>query len=348
MNWLVTGGAGFIGSNFIRLMLTTQPSVRIVNLDGLTYSGRRENLAEFEAHPRYGFVHGDICDRERVEEAVSLAGEPVEAIIHFAAESHVDRSIADATAFIRTNVQGTQVLLDAARRHKIGRFLHVSTDEVYGSLGKEGRFTEATPLAPNSPYAASKSASDLLVRAAVHTHGLPAIITRASNNYGPFQFPEKLIPLAIGNARADRAIPMYGSGANVRNWIYVDDHCRGILAALERGEPGAVYNLGGDEELDNKSLLEQILRLLGKPASLIQSVPDRPGHDFRYSLDSTRARQELGWAPEVPLEEGLRQTVAWYRNHEDWLASVRDAPYQEYYQRQYETKGIEPRKATAL
>lgn len=333
--WLVTGGAGFIGSNFIRLALETDPGLRIVNLDALTYSGRRENLADLEPNPRYCFVHGDICDRERVAAALTFDGGQAEAIVHFAAESHVDRSIHDADAFIRTNVQGTQGLLDAARRLKLARFLHVSTDEVYGSLGKTGRFTEESPLAPNSPYAASKTASDLLVRAAVHTHGLPAIITRASNNYGPFQFPEKLIPLAIANAKADQFIPMYGQGENVRNWIYVDDHGRGILAALERGQPGAVYNLGGDEELDNKTLLHQILRLLGKPVSLIRSVADRPGHDFRYSLDSSKARRELGWAPQVGLEEGLPRTVAWYDANGDWLASVRDRQYEDYYRRQY-------------
>ncbi|HUX66478.1 MAG TPA: dTDP-glucose 4,6-dehydratase [Terriglobales bacterium] len=335
MQWLVTGGAGFIGSSFIRLALAAHPELRIVNLDALTYSGRRETLADLEGRPGYAFLHGDICDGEAVEAALKLAGDPPQAIVHFAAESHVDRSIADASAFIRTNVQGTQMLLDAARRHGVARFLHVSTDEVYGSLGREGRFTEQTPLAPNSPYAASKAASDLLVRAAVHTHGLPAIITRASNNFGPYQFPEKLIPLAISNASADRPIPMYGKGENVRNWIYVDDHCRGILAALERGQPGGVYNLGGDAELDNKTLLESILGLLGKPASLIQSVADRPGHDFRYSLDSTLARRELGWAPQVELAAGLRRTVAWYGEHAAWLASVRDGHFENYYQRQY-------------
>ncbi|MGH9482995.1 MAG: dTDP-glucose 4,6-dehydratase, partial [Terriglobales bacterium] len=333
--WLVTGGAGFIGSNFIRVALAAVPEVRIVNLDALTYSGRRENLADLESDPRYRFVHGDICDRERVAAALELDGVRAQAIVHFAAESHVDRSIQDADAFIRTNVQGTQTLLDAARRLKLPRFMHVSTDEVYGSLGQTGRFTEASPLAPNSPYAASKTAADLLVRAAIHTHGLAAIITRASNNYGPYQFPEKLIPLAIANAKADQPIPMYGRGENVRNWIYVDDHCRGILAALERGEPGAVYNLGGDDELDNRSLLHQILGLLGKPATLIRSVPDRPGHDFRYALDSSRARHELGWAPQVALAQGLPRTVAWYEENAAWLASVRDRSYQDYYRRQY-------------
>lgn len=335
MRWLVTGGAGFIGSNFIRVALATMPGVRIVNLDALAYSGRRENLADLEANSRYRFVHGDICRREAVEAALSQMEEPADAIVHFAAESHVDRSIEDASAFIRTNVQGTQTLLDAARLHKVTRFLHVSTDEVYGSLGATGRFSEATPLAPNSPYAASKAASDMLVRAAVHTHRLDAVITRASNNYGPYQFPEKLIPLTIGNAAANQPIPMYGRGENVRNWIHVEDHCRGVIAALTRGRCGAVYNLGGDEELDNRSLIERILGLMGRPVTLIRSVADRPGHDFRYSLDSACARRELGWAPQIPLSRGLRETVAWYQAHPDWIAGTRDAQYRDYYRRQY-------------
>jgi len=338
-HWLVTGGAGFIGSNFIRVALATDPELRIVNLDALTYSGRRENLADLESNPRYGFVHGDICHREQVTAALTLHGRSTDAIVHFAAESHVDRSIDDATAFIRTNVQGTQNLLDTARQVRVKRFLHVSTDEVYGSLGPTGRFTEETPLAPNSPYAASKAASDLLVRAAHHTHGLAAVITRSSNNYGPFQFPEKLIPLAIGNATSNQPIPLYGKGDNVRNWIYVDDHCRGIMAAVAEGRPGEVYNIGGDEELDNRTLLLRLLHLLGKPVDLIRSVPDRLGHDFRYSLDSTRARRALNWTPRVPLEQGLQLTVDWYRAHADWLASVRDRTYRDYYQRQYAPKG---------
>lgn len=333
MKWLVTGGAGFIGSNFLRVALAAEPRLELVNLDALTYSGRRENLTELDGSPRHRFVHGDICDAVKLDEVLAAGG--FDAIVHFAAESHVDRSINDASAFIRTNVQGTQTLLDAARRHRLARFLHVSTDEVYGSLGATGRFTEETPLAPNSPYAASKAASDLLVRAAVHTHGLPAVITRASNNYGPRQFPEKLIPLVLSNAGADQPVPMYGKGENVRNWIHVDDHCRGILAAVQRGAAGAVYNLGGDDELDNKTLIRTLLDLLGKPHSLIQSVPDRLGHDFRYSLDSTRARRELGWKPQLPLDAGLRATVAWYRDNSAWLASVRDPAYRDYYQRQY-------------
>ena len=308
--WLVTGGAGFIGSHFLRLALRERPEVACLNFDALTYSGRRENCAALEGDPRYRFTQGDVSDQRQVEAAVREYRP--EAVIHFAAESHVDRSIADAGAFVRTNVLGTQCLLDAARQFGVGRFLHVSTDEVYGSLGAEGRFTEQSGLAPNSPYAASKAASDLLVRAAAHTHGLAAIITRASNNYGPGQYPEKLIPVAITRAAADQPVPMYGRGENVRNWIHVEDHCRGVLAALERGQPGCVYNLGGDDELDNRTLLLRILELMGKPASLIQPVADRPGHDFRYALDSSRARRELGWAPAIALERGLRETIGWY------------------------------------
>jgi len=331
VKWLVTGGAGFIGSNFIRLALNTRAELEIVNLDALTYSGRRENLADWEASRRYRFAHGDIADAAAVDAAMAEA----EVVVHFAAESHVDRSISDASSFIRTNVQGTQTLLDAARRHKIRRFLHVSTDEVYGSLGPTGRFTEETPLAPNSPYAASKAASDLLVRAAIHTHGLPAVITRASNNYGPWQFPEKLIPLAICNAAAGQSIPLYGRGENVRNWIHVEDHARGILAAIERGADGEVYNLGGDDEIDNRHLLEELLAIMGKPAELIQPVADRLGHDFRYSLDSTKARGELGWAPAIPFPRGLRATVEWYATHPEWIALARDREYHLYYERQY-------------
>lgn len=341
--WLVTGGAGFIGSNFIRLALEHEPEVRLVNLDALTYSGRRENLADFEGRGSYGFVQGDIAVAADVEAALGQLEGSVDAIIHFAAESHVDRSITDAGAFIHTNVQGTQTLLDAARRHLVGRFLHVSTDEVYGSLGHEGSFREDSALAPNSPYAASKAASDLLVRAAVHTHGLPAVITRASNNYGPYQFPEKLIPLAIGNAAGNRSIPLYGRGENVRNWLHVHDHCRGILAALSRGQDGGVYNLGGDDELDNRTLLHTLLDLMGKPHSLIRSVADRPGHDFRYSLDSGRARRELGWEPQVRLADGLRATVDWYLQNSAWLANVRDRHYQDYYERQYAPLAEQPR-----
>jgi len=337
MQWLVTGGAGFIGTSFIRLALASRPNLSIVNLDNLTYAGHRQNLSDLEGGGRYQFLQGDICDPSQVECAVALAGGRPAAIVNIAAESHVDRSIASASECVRTNVLGTQVLLDAARTCSASRFLQVSTDEVYGSLGPTGSFHERSPLAPNSPYAASKAAAEMLVRAAVHTHGVPAIITRGSNNYGPFQMPEKLIPLAISNAEADQPIPLYGTGANIRNWIYVEDHCRGIMAALERGQPGEVYNLGGPDEIENRALLARILSLLGKPASLIRPVPDRPGHDFRYSLDSTRAHAELGWTPEVALAEGLARTIAWYRAHPAWTTQARDSHFTTYYRAQYPT-----------
>ena len=328
---IITGGAGFIGSNFIRYLLGLRGDVSIVNLDKLTYAGNPENLADFEAHPRYRFVHGDICDRELLDSLLPGA----DAVVHFAAESHVDRSILSADEFIRTNVLGTQTLLDAARRLGLRRFLHVSTDEVYGSLGSSGRFTEASPLAPNSPYAASKAASDLLARAAFHTHAQPVVVSRCTNNYGPYQFPEKLIPLALANALAGLPVPVYGRGENVRNWIYVEDHCAGLLLALERGQPGAVYNFGSDDELDNLSLIRRILARLGQPETLIRFVADRPGHDFRYSLDSSFARRELGWQPRVSLDEGLERTIAWYRANSAWLERVKDGTFRHYYDRQY-------------
>ncbi|HWG36080.1 MAG TPA: dTDP-glucose 4,6-dehydratase [Terriglobales bacterium] len=337
MQWLVTGGAGFIGTNFIRLALAAHPDLSIVNLDKLTYAGNRQNLADLEGSGRYQFLQGDICLPAHVERAIELAGGRPAAIINIAAESHVDRSITAAGECVRTNVLGTQVLLDAARRCAAQRFLQVSTDEIYGSLGPAGRFHERSPLAPNSPYAASKAAAELLVRAAVHTHGVPAIITRGSNNYGSYQTPEKLIPLAISNADAGQPIPLYGNGANIRNWIFVEDHCRGILAALERGRPGEAYNLGGTDEIENRALLGQILGLMGKPSSLIRPVPDRPGHDFRYSLDSTRAITELGWTPQIGLTEGLARTIAWYRSNPAWTAQSRDSKFAAYYQGQYPT-----------
>ena len=334
MRLLVTGGAGFIGSNFVRHALRVQRDLELTNLDALTYAGNLENLAELEADPRYRFVQGDICDAALVDRL--MAGQ--DAVVHLAAESHVDRSILDAAAFIRTNVQGTQTLLDAARRRQVVRFVHVSTDEVYGSLGAEGKFTEASPLAPNSPYAASKAAAELLARAAFHTHGQPVVITRGSNNYGSYQFPEKFIPLAIANALAGQPVPLYGEGKNVRNWIHVADHCAGIWAALERGRAGAVYNLGGDDEVDNLTLLRRILARLGRDESLIRFVPDRPGHDFRYALDSALARRELGWRPALSLDEGLDRTVAWYRANGAWLERARGGAYRSYYETQYRAR----------
>ncbi len=333
MRWLVTGGCGFIGSNFIRWVLTQHPDVCITNLDALTYAGNPENLVDIADNPRYRFVRGDICDRECV--GAALEPGPVAAILNFAAESHVDRSILDSGPFVRTNVMGTQVLLDAARAHQVPRFLQVSTDEVYGSLGADGLFCETTPLAPNSPYAASKAAADLLVRSYGHTFTLPTIITRCSNNYGPYQFPEKLIPLMVANALSDQPLPVYGDGRQVRDWIHVDDHCRGIFAALTRGKPGEIYNFGGDSERENLQLVQTLLDLVGKPHSLIRFVQDRPGHDRRYAIDFQKARLELGWTPEIRLEAGLASTVEWFRSHQEWTARIRSGAYRQYYEQQY-------------
>jgi len=331
MRYLVTGGAGFIGANFVRFLFEQVPGVQVCNLDALTYAGNPDNLIDLENHGGYRFVMGNICDVPLVDR---LAGE-VDGIIHFAAESHVDRSIENAVEFVRTNVEGTQVLLDAARKHRHRRFVHVSTDEVYGSLGQEGRFSEDSPLQPNSPYAASKAAAECLVRAAFHTHQLPAIITRASNNYGPFQFPEKFIPLAVCNLLADQPIPIYGTGANVRNWIHVADHARGIWAALNSGQAGRVYNLGGDDELSNLEVAHLLLRLLGKDDSFLRFVADRPGHDFRYSLDSSRAHQELAWRPAISFAAGLEAAVRWYCDNPQWIERVRSGAFRQYYERRY-------------
>jgi len=333
---LVTGGCGFIGSNFVRELHATDPGLRIVNFDKLTYAGNLENLADLEGSSRYTFRHGDIADPEAVEAV--LTSESFDGVVNFAAESHVDRSILDSTPFLRTNVVGTQVLLDACRRHKVPRYVQVSTDEVYGSLGETGFFTEETPLAPNSPYSASKASADLLVRAAVHTFGFPGIITRCSNNYGPYQFPEKLIPLFIANALQDQALPVYGEGTNVRDWIHVRDHCRGIEAALRRGEPGEVYNFGGECELRNLDLTKRLLRALGKPETLIRYVADRPGHDHRYAIDCAKARRELGWSPVVTFEEGLKETIAWYLSHQEWTNRIRSGEYRRYYEEQYASR----------
>lgn len=330
---MVTGGCGFIGSNFIRHLLGTDPSLAIVNVDKLTYAGNPENLADIESSPRYAFCRGDICDREYVERL--LAGNKFDAVVNFAAESHVDRSILDSGPFIRTNIVGTQTLLDACRRFEVPRFVQISTDEVYGSLGEEGFFTEETPLAPNSPYSASKAAADLLVRAYHETYGFPAVVTRCSNNYGPYQFPEKLIPLFISNALQGEQLPVYGTGGNVRDWIHVLDHCRGIEAALRNGRPGEVYNFGGRTEMTNLNLTKLLLRLLDRPESLIRFVQDRPGHDLRYAIDCAKAERELGWTPQVPFIDGLQETIAWYREHSDWVARIRSGEYRDYYRTQY-------------
>ncbi len=320
MRLLVTGGAGFIGSNFIRCVLDADPMVTITNLDKLTYAGNLGNLVDVQAKHmgRYSFVRGDICDPKVVAEV--MAG--VDMVIHFAAESHVDRSIHSAVEFIETNVRGTYTLLEAARQANVKRFVHVSTDEVYGALGETGSFTEETPLAPNSPYSASKAGSDMMARAYVHTHGLDVVTTRCSNNYGPYHFPEKLIPLMITNATEGKPLPVYGDGRQVRDWIYVEDHCAGVWAAATKGKKGEVYNFGGHSEVRNIEVVKSILKLMGKPDTLIKYVDDRKGHDFRYSIDCSKAERELGWRPSVRFEEGLKRTIQWYAENEKWWRDV--------------------------
>lgn len=330
---LVTGGCGFIGSNFIRQELSTYPDLTIVNVDKLTYAGNPENLIDLPQKSRYEFQRGDICDREFISSL--LARGNINAVINFAAESHVDRSILDSGPFVQTNIVGTQNLLDCCRIHKIPRYVQVSTDEVYGTLGATGRFTEETPLAPNSPYSSSKASADLLVRAYYHTFGFPAVITRCSNNYGAYQFPEKVIPLFISNALQDQQLPVYGTGSNVRDWIHVLDHCRGIDAALRKGREGEVYNFGGDCELTNLELTHALLEALGKPKTLIKFVADRLGHDLRYAVDSAKSRRELGWSPQVQFKDGLRQTIDWYLANSAWIARIRSGDYLKYYEQQY-------------
>jgi dTDP-glucose 4,6-dehydratase len=331
---LVTGGCGFIGSNFIRYLLHTDPAARVVNLDALTYAGNPANLAELVDDPRYRFVHGDITDREVVRRVI---GDGVRAVLNFAAESHVDRSIHDSGPFVRTNVIGTQVLLDAVKEFKVPRYLQVSTDEVYGSLGATGYFTEQTPLCPNSPYSASKASADLLVHAYHHTFGLPTLITRCSNNYGPYQFPEKVIPLFISNLLRNEPIPLYGDGLNVRDWIHVRDHCRAIDAVWRFGRAGEVYNIGGEAERTNVELCNALLKALDKPTSLIRYVKDRPGHDRRYAIDCSKITRELGWRPQINFEEGLRDTIDWYVKNTAWVEAIRSGEYLNYYKRQYGT-----------
>ncbi len=333
-NVMVTGGAGFIGSNFVRFLLNAHDDVRVINFDSLTYAGNLENLTDVAGDPRYLFVRGDICDRAAVEGVVREHG--IDTIVHFAAESHVDRSILGAAVFVSTNVVGTQVLLDVAREQGIRRFLHVSTDEVYGSLGAEGKFTESTPLHPNSPYAASKASSDLLVLSYHHTFGLPVILTRCSNNYGPYQFPEKLIPLMILNAMTDKPLPVYGDGLQVRDWIHVDDHCRAIEVILRKGTVGEVYNIGGNNEWRNIDIVKLILRVLSKPEALITFVKDRPGHDRRYAMDATKLQNLLGWSPAFSFETGIQQTIRWYVENRGWAERVMTGAYQEYYKVMYE------------
>ena len=336
MRLLITGGAGFIGSNFVHYILKKYPGSRIVNLDKLTYAGNLENLADIGGDSRHEFVHGDICDQDCVRTILSGG---VDAVVNFAAETHVDRSILDSSAFVRTNVEGTRNLLDLCREKKIGRYIQISTDEVYGSLGDEGVFTEDTPIAPNSPYSASKASADLLVRSYCHTHSFPAVITRCSNNYGPRQFPEKLIPLLISNAISDIPLPIYGDGMNVRDWIHVDDHCAAIDAVLHHGRTGEVYNVGGRQELPNIEIAHRILAALNKSDSLLKYVEDRPGHDRRYAIDSIKLETDLGWKPMITFNDGLAETIDWYRRNASWVEHVRNGSYMKYYDEMYERRG---------
>lgn len=329
---LVTGAAGFIGTNFVRRVLAVRPDWHVVAFDALTYAGNLRNLAGLAATRRFDFVRGDICSAAELGPVFET---PVAGVFNFAAESHVDRSILGAAEFIRTNVLGTQVLLEQCRAAGVPRFVQVSTDEVYGSLGPEGAFTEDCPLAPNSPYSASKAAADLLVRAYHVTHGLPMVITRCSNNYGPYQFPEKVIPLFVTNLLEGRQVPLYGDGLNVRDWIHVWDHCDALLAVFERGTVGEVYNVGADNELTNLALTRSILAALDRDESHVKHVKDRPAHDRRYAIDATKIRSTLGWKPQIGWEQGLSETVRWYVENESWWREIKSGAYREYYARQY-------------
>lgn len=351
-NILVTGGAGFIGSNFIQYILDEHKDIFVLNLDLLTYAGNLENLKSVESNPNYCFVKGDIRDRKLVDKLFDEYD--FDTVVHFAAESHVDRSITDPEIFLKTNVMGTQVLLDAAKVHwklepdnkysreyRTGvRYLQVSTDEVYGALGKTGTFTEETPISPNSPYSASKASADLLVRAYYNTYGLPVNITRCSNNYGPYQFPEKLIPLMIHNAQENLPLPIYGDGMQIRDWLHVKDHCAAILTVLEGGVYGEVYNIGGNSEKTNIEIVKLILRELNKPESLITYVKDRPGHDRRYAIDNTKIRTTLGWKPFYTFEQGIHETIQWYLSSGGWVDQLTTGAYQEYYTKMYNILGV--------
>ncbi len=332
---LITGGCGFIGSNFIRFLLS-KSDYEVVNLDKLTYAGNLENLLDVQNNPRYKFYRGDICNYELVSHIINK--EKIDSIINFAAESHVDRSILSSQEFIRTNVTGTNVLLEITRQFELEKFLQISTDEVYGSLGPEGKFTEETPLSPNSPYSASKASADLLVRAYHHTYNVPVLITRCSNNYGPYQFPEKLIPLMIINALNNRPLPVYGDGLNIRDWIYVEDHCNAILKVFENGRLGEIYNIGAENEKPNIEIVKLILKELGKDESLITYVKDRPGHDRRYAIDPSKIRRELNWKPEHTFEEAIKITIDWYINHKDWWEGIISGDYLNYYKKWYEER----------
>lgn len=324
MKLLVTGGAGFIGSNFIRYYLKENPNDSIVNLDKLTYAGNLESLKDIEGDKRYKFVHGDIADFNLVDR---LLKDGIDVVINFAAESHVDRSIDDPSPFLNTNIIGTQLILESSRRNKISRFIQVSTDEVYGSLEPIGLFTERTALRPNSPYAASKASADLLTRAYFKTYNFPAIITRCSNNYGPYQFPEKLIPLFVTNALLDEPLPVYGDGLNIRDWLYVEDHCRAIDIVLKKGKEGEIYNIGGNTEKKNIEITDKILSILNKPQTLKKFVKDRLGHDRRYAIDSTKIKMELGWEPKYQFEDALRKTIQWYIDNKEWWERIKNGEY---------------------
>ena len=331
---LVTGGAGFIGSNFINYILNKRDDVFIVNVDKLTYAGNLENLSGIEQKKNYIFVKGDITDRELIQDLFTKYS--IKHVINFAAETHVDRSILGSEVFTTSNVLGTNVLLEVSKRNEVERFLQISTDEVYGSLGPEGLFTETTPLSPNSPYSASKTAADLLVLAFNHTYGLPVVITRCSNNYGPYQFPEKLIPLMIINTLNNKKLPVYGDGLNVRDWIYVLDHNRAAELVWEKGRVGEVYNIGASQEMTNIEIIKLILNALGKSEELIEYVKDRPGHDRRYAIDSTKIQNELGWKPEYKFEEAIQHTIEWYLGNKNWWERIISGEYQEYYKKQYQ------------
>jgi dTDP-glucose 4,6-dehydratase len=329
---LVTGGAGFIGSNFVRHLLLARRDVDIINFDSLTYAGNPESLADIADNPRYKFVRGDITDKQAVHK---IFEEGLDAVVNFAAETHVDRSIEDASPFLRTNILGVQCLLDAAKQFKLSKFVQISTDEVYGSAPAGGSFTEETILDPRSPYAASKASADHLVSAYANTYGVPAVVLRCTNNYGPYQFPEKLIPLIIANAREDKRLPIYGDGMQERDWLFVEDYCSAIAVALEKAAPGSIYNVSAGTPQPNLKIVRTILKHLGKPESLMQYVRDRPGHDRRYALDSSKLQRELGWSPIVPFEEGIRRTIDWYTSNSDWLDHARSGEYRNYYDRHY-------------
>ena len=330
-NILVTGGAGFIGSNFVRYMVNKYPDYHIINLDALTYCGNLENLKDIENKDNYTFYKGDIRDKEIVNKLVKKS----DYVINFAAESHVDRSIADPEIFIKSNVLGTQVLLNAARECGVEKYIQISTDEVYGTLGEDGFFTETTSLQPNSPYSASKAGGDLITRAYYETFDLPINITRCSNNHGPYQFPEKLIPLMISNALEDKKLPVYGDGKNIRDWLHVYDHCSAIDLVLHEGEIGEVYNIGGNNEKQNIDIVKLILKELGKDESLIEFVKDRLGHDRRYAIDSSKIQSDLGWKPKYTFEVGIKETIQWYLDNQDWISQVKSGQYQEYYEKMY-------------